>query len=428
MNPALQRALLLYQQSRFDLAENELRRALADDPDEGYAHALLALCLAEREQFPEASEEAQRAVHLGPDDPFAHYATAKVWYDRNHLDAAADAIAESIRLDPADADHHSLLAAVRFDQKRWQDALDSAEQGLQTDPEHVGCTNLRAMALVKLGRKAEAGATIETALARNPENSVTHANQGWTLIERGDYGKALEHFRESLRLDPANEWARQGIIEALKAKNVVYALVLRYFLWMSRLSSGVQWGIILAGYFGNRILGSIAEKSPELAPWIWPVRIVYLAFVFLTWCADPLFNLLLRLNRFGRLVLSPEQILASNLVGACVLASALSLAGCLMTSFEGPLVLGMLLAFLVIPVSSTFKAQKGWPRTTLAVFSVVLAAAGLGMLIFGALSEVDANLRRLWRAAGAVCLSLYLLGIIGAPWIANFLLMQRPRR
>ena len=55
------------------------------------------------------------------------------------------------------------------------------------------------------------------ALGRNPENAHTNANQGWSLLHGGQPGKALEHFREALRLDPDLEFARAGMVEALKA-------------------------------------------------------------------------------------------------------------------------------------------------------------------------------------------------------------------
>jgi len=40
MNPHYDRALLLYQQSRYDLAEQELHHALADEPNNPLAHSL----------------------------------------------------------------------------------------------------------------------------------------------------------------------------------------------------------------------------------------------------------------------------------------------------------------------------------------------------------------------------------------------------
>ena len=264
MNPHLERALLLFQQSRHELAEAELRQALADDPHQPYAHALLGLCLAHREQFDAATEEVRQAIHLAPDFPFAHYAHAHVMFDRNRLPEALGAINEAIRLNPEDADQYALLANIHLRETRWREALEAAEQGLQFDPEHVGCTNLRAIAMVKLGRKAEAGRTIDSALAKNPDNSLTHANQGWTLLEQGRPKQAAEHFREALRLDPQNEWARHGIIEALKAKNFIYAVMLKYFLWMGKFSQGKQWGILLAGYFGNRILAVVNRPGGQM--------------------------------------------------------------------------------------------------------------------------------------------------------------------
>lgn len=430
MNANLERALLLYQQSRHELAENELRQALTSDPQDPYAHALLALCLAERESFADATAEARQAIHLAPDFPLAHYAHAHVLYDRNHYREARAAIEEAIRLDSTDADFFSLLAAIHMEEKRWQDALNAAEQGLQFNPEHVGCTNLRAMAMVKLGRRAEAGATIDAALARNPDNAVTHANQGWTWLEKGDPHKALEHFREALRLDPTNEWARNGIVEALKARNVIYAVMLKYFLWMSRLSPGAQWGIILGGYFANRLLAGAAVANPALAPWLLPLRILYITFVVLSWTAYPMFNLLLRLNRFGRLALTPEQITESNWVGASFFLALASLGGCLAMGFNSPWLISLaVFGLLLMPLSGLFRCSVGWPRWIMLSLVVVLVLLGITAIAV----RWQAFLAGAVPADGAAdsasgLLGLFALGILASTLLANYLGMQRPKR
>jgi tetratricopeptide (TPR) repeat protein len=430
MNQNFHRAVLLLQQSRHDLAEGELRQALAAEPGDAHAHALLALCLAHGEQFKEATEEAQQAIHLAPDFSFAHYALARILHDRAREDEAIPAINEAIRLDPSDADYLALLAQIQLAERRWPAALEAAEQGLQHDPEHVACTNLRAMALVKLGRKAEAGMTIDSALAKNPDNSLTHANQGWTLLERGDPGKALEHFRESLRLDPDNEWARHGIVEALKARNIIYALMLRYFLAMSKLSKGAQWGIIVGGYFGNQFLARIARSNPDWAPWILPIRILYVCFAVMTWIASPLFNLMLRLNRFGRLALSREQIVASNWIGACLLLALLALTGWAGFGFKAEwLLTALVFGFLVLPLTGVFQCAAGWPRKVMAAYTGIIAGAGLAvvMLIFLIGTRPRAELQQLERWCDS-SLNVFLFGAVGSAWVANFLMMQRPKR
>lgn len=430
MNPHLERGLLLFQQSRHELAEAELRQALADEPQEAYAHALLALCLAEREKFADATAEAQQAIHFAPDLPFAHYALARVLCDRNRYAEARAAIEEAIRLDASDADHFSLLAGIHFQERRWPDALQAAEQGLELDAEHVGCTNLRAMALVKLGRKAEAGATIDAALAKAPENALTHANQGWTLLERGDPKKALEHFREALRLDPENEWARAGIVEALKARNIIYAAMLKYFLWMSKLSSRAQWGIILGGYFGSRLLGSMAQSNPDLAPWVLPLRILYITFAVLTWTAYPLFNLMLRLNRFGRLALTPAQNVEANWVGALFFLALLSLAGCVAMGFGSPWLMSLaVFGLLLLPLSGYFRCSAGWPRNTmLAVVVVLLLIGGAAIAFIWQAYLGDAQYMKATAKRAFGFLSLFGVGVLLSTFLANILAQQRPRR
>jgi tetratricopeptide (TPR) repeat protein len=429
MNPNLERALLLFQQSRHELAEKELRQALAATPDDPYAHALLALCLAERKEFKEATTEAQQAIHLAPDFPFAHYAHAHVLRDRNHYPEARAAIEEAIRLDSTDADYFGLLGAIHFEERHWQDALNAAEQGLQFNAEHIGCTNLRAMAMVKLGRKAEAGATIDAALAKAPENANTHANQGWTLLERGDSKRALEHFREALRLDPSNEWARHGIVEALKARNVIYAVMLKYFLLMSKLSRGAQWGIILGGYFGSQFLVSLSQSNPSVAPWILPLRVLYITFAVLTWIAYPMFNLLLRLNSFGRLALTPAQNVEANWIGGLLFLAMAALAGCIAMGFDSPWIITLaFFGLLLMPMSGLFRCAEGWPRKTMLAAVVVLAALGgisSALLWWAALHKQDQTL----TAQRALQLfDVFIFGILGSAILVNFLVTQRPRR
>jgi tetratricopeptide (TPR) repeat protein len=418
------RALLLFQQARHDLAERELRQGLLSDPNDPRTHALLALCLSQGKKYDQATDEAQQAVALAPDLPFSHYALASVLHDRERLDEARTAVEEAIRLDPEQAGHRALLANILADQRRWREALDAADEGLRLDPEHVGCTNLRAMALTQLGRMEEAGATVEGALARDPENAVSHANLGWNLLHRREYPKALEHFREALRLNPELDWAREGMVEALKAKHWFYGLMLRYFLWMSRLGGRARWLVIVGGFIGFRLLRGVAQASPALAPLIAPILIVYAVFVFSTWLADPLFNLVLRLNRFGRLALSRDQVVASNWVGGCLLGALLALGAGLLIGpslFVAAFVLGM----LTIPVAGTFNCSPGWPRQAMGAYTALLAVVGLAGL---ALSAFSSFTNTLGNDAAVGLLGLFLLGVFLSGWIASILAGVRPKR
>lgn len=380
MSRHVERARLLFRQNRLELAEGELRQALAENPDEPEAHALLALCLLAKKQWNDATQEAQQAIHLAPDMSYAFYVLAVVMAGRQRIEEAEQAIREAIRLDPFDPDYFATLSELLLTRARWAEALAAAEQGLEAESDHVACTNCRAIALTKMGRREEAGLTIGSALARAPESATTHANMGWTLLEQRDPNKAMEHFREALRLNPELSWARNGIVEAMKARHVLYRWMLSFFLWMARFDTRTQWMLMIGFIVGRSVLLSVVDSVPVLKPLYWPIVIAYLTFAILTWIASPLFNLILRLDRFGRLALSDEQRTASNLLGLCLLTALL--VATVVPGFQLAtgrpvdtdwLIGGLMCFALALPVTNIHRCEPGWPRVAQAFIAVGLA-------------------------------------------------------
>ncbi|HEY2586640.1 MAG TPA: tetratricopeptide repeat protein [Tepidisphaeraceae bacterium] len=378
MNAAYQRALILFEQRRYDDAERELKQVLSGDPHDAQAHAMLGLCLAQRKEYAGASAEADAAVGLEPALPFAHYVRALVLTERNRFEEAATAVHGALRLDPFSPDFYALQARIRLAQRRWPSALESAEHGLSIQADHAACANLRAMALVQLGRREEAGAALDDSLARDPHNAYTHANQGWAYLHKGDHRKALEHFREALRLDPELDFARAGMVEALKARHLIYRIMLRYFLWMGRLGRQAQWGIIIGFYVGYRVVLQAAQSKPQLAPFLYPLVGLYVLFAYFTWTSGPFFNLLLRVNRFGRYVLSRDQRIASNWVGGALLLAVVCGVIWFTTRDPAAAFAAIYCLVMVIALAGTMRAPRGWPRWAMIASTFVVAALGAG--------------------------------------------------
>ncbi len=410
MSAHLQRAQLLLAQSRPADAEQEAMRALAQQPDDPQTLALLALSRLDQGQRDPALEAAQQAVGLAPDLPYFHYVHALVHHRLDHEEEAFRAAQEALRLDPADPDHHSLLASIELARRRWPAALEAAEQALALNPEHVGAANLRSMALVRLGRKAEAMETVDYALHRAPDDAFSHANQGWNCLHRNDPKQAQEHFREALRLDPTLDYAREGMLEALKARNPVYRGMLAYFLWLGRQSAKFQWVFILGIFFGSSAARSLSAAQPQLNWLWWPLLGLFYVFVYLSWTAVPMFTLLLRFDRFGRHVLTDDQRLGAACFGtafALALASAVWWLG-----FGRPagLFATFVCAALSICLAATF-ARLGRNRTILAAATAVLALVAIA----GGLLVVNGH------PAGYSLVTGFSIGFLGFQILANTL-------
>ena len=434
MSAHLQRAILLMEQHRTDLAEQELRLALVEDPNHAHAHALLALCLLRQEKFAPATEEAQQAIGLEPDAAFPQYALSVIMQVRNRFAEAKAAIDQAVQLEPDDADYWGQLAAIELTTGRWDAALAAADRGLQVDPEHVNCTNLRVQALTKLGRRTDADAAVEAALRRTPDDAFTHANRGWTLLEQGNPAKAMEHFREALRLNPEMDWARAGIVESLKAKHFIYRWMLGYFFWMQRLSGRARWGVVVGAYLLFQLISSIDANNPELAIVTRPLIVVYVVFCLLTWLARPLFNTLLRFNKFGRMVITREDTWQSNVVCALAVPAliggvAFAINGMSYFGFVG-LIAGINFAVSAIAAANVFNCSRGWPRWTMAAGTALFLVLTIVVLATIYQSRVDGEMvnkalfERAERLQSNINGPFALVLLFGG----NFLAAARPKR
>jgi tetratricopeptide (TPR) repeat protein len=412
MGSPFERGLLHFRQQRWDAALSEFQSELGEDPECARSRAFMALCLVESERLEPALELARAAVGKAPEDAFAHAVLAGVLHQRDELAAARSAIDEALRLDPEEASYWGRRAAIRLDLGEKAAALADAEHGLSLDPENTTCQNIRSMALVRLGRKDEARQGLEEALRRAPEEPITHANAGWTLLQQGDARAALASFHEALRLDPGNEWAREGLLEALRARYFAYRWLFRFQAWLSHLSPRARWGVILGGYFGAKLLRQLARANPELLPWVAPLVGAYLLLVVFSWVGRPLANALLLFHRTGRAALARGERVVAQLVAGLLAASQPLFGLGLALSDERWLLLAAAALCLVLPLAAVPLDAPPLRRRVMIGWAAFLA---LGAVTLGAASFTSAE--RVPLAALAAFLPL--VGGMLATWIAT---------
>jgi tetratricopeptide (TPR) repeat protein len=404
----LERAQQLIQLQRYKEAEKELRSILSQDPTHTHALALISICLAEQGKLDDAIKAIQSALSKEPDNDYLLYLQGLFHFKADKIKEAEKFVLNAIAFDPRNASYFGLMAAIRMHQKNWQEALENADKGLAIDPENLQCLNVRSTALYKLDRKEEAYGAIQEALNKDPENEYTHANLGWSLLEKGDHKKALEHFREALKINPGYAYAKAGMVEGLKARYLFYRLFLKYAFWISNFKGKAQWAILLGLYFGVKFLGKIADSNPGLAVILNPIVYLYLAFAVSTWVITPLSNLFLRLNVYGRYALTKEETRASNFVGIALLVG---LAGFGIYLFKDELLyvlVGVYGISMMIPLSSMFNPEKKRNQTILMGYAIALGVIGiLAIAQCAATGEVG------------ILFPVYTFGVLAYQWVAN---------
>lgn len=387
------RARVLLEQNRHDLAIKEITARLADDPDDAEGFILLALCQAALDK-PEAWDTARRAVELAPDEDRAHFVFSLAELKRHDYAAAEAAIRTAIGMNSWNPGYFGQLAAVHIAQYRWADALSAADEGLAIDPDDGVCLNNRAVALTKLGRQADAARTLEGTLEKQPEDAFTHANRGWSLLHENEPRPALVHFRESLRLDPNSAWAKEGMLEALRAKNWFYRRVLQAFLWLGRFPPRVQFALLIGMYVLVRVLGAVREEVPPAAqPVLLVVLLGYLLFVAGMWFARPFMNVVLMTTADGRMLLDRSEKWASAVTTGLAVAALGAGVGAVILNENRLFLLAVLLLVAAVHFASVFGIPAGRYRWLGAAASVAVV---LGMVGHAAVSAVVAADGEAW--------------------------------
>lgn len=389
--------------SRPDLVERQCRSALASEPENAYALGMLAVSLNNQNRHQEALEAVNAAVHLAPDNFVGHNYRALVLMNLGRLPESNEAIQEAMRLAPEVAANFDILALIAQCESDWKKLASAAAEALRLDPDHERCASLYVLALRELGRGEEAVAAGRQALEHHPNSADIHAELAESLLTRGLVDEALEHFRQALQLDPNSERARSGVVTALKARYWIYRVSYKFFRIPKDTRKFSGLGFVIVGQLANQMSQMGHGEEGFVVAFI---AVIVLA-IAVTWLAEPVFNLLLRLNPTGRWALNDRERRESNLVGVCFVMGTLSLVGLLTGSWLA-VVSGLCIMVSAVPLTAYWrKARDSEEKQTAAFLTLMVVATLLVGLVSFALSPNATSDVKTWPPATLVSAGLF---------------------
>lgn len=317
----VERGRQLLASGRLSEAESSYRRALAQQPDNGPIHAMLALTLHSQEKPAESHREAREAVRLAPESALCQQMLAVAELKQDNLDEAELAIRTALRLEPRDLASHVIASEVCLARGQWDPAAEHARSGLRIDPTDESCLRLLAQAESGRGRKDEFVPGIGSVLNREPDESSYQAAAGWAFLMAGAPLDALGAYLAALRPAPADPGSQDD-----QAAPPAPRWMENILDWLGNSFWAV--GPLLAVALLGAVVGAIAgEARPGLA-----VTMTWVARAGLLLALSPLLLLAasyLALSYWPRAVrraLPRELNLFSGWIAGCLLA-ALLLAG-----------------------------------------------------------------------------------------------------
>ena len=230
---------------------------LSQDPENVFVLSQLGYANLGLEDW-EASEQAfHKAIALDPDGADHFIGLAYVYWFQNHYGKAEDHLRKSIALDPEDEEAWFLMTELSIHRNDAKQADYCLGRAAAIEPESERILEFRTRISALSGasdplKPDQQVAAWKKMLSRNPESEEAHLRLGVLYYdELADYPQAEHHFRQLLRLDPANASYQKILVMALRQQDpLVKALQLPHFLAMKIFAFfswcwETKWGLIL---------------------------------------------------------------------------------------------------------------------------------------------------------------------------------------
>ena len=357
---------LLIERNKLDLAQQQITEALTTYPDSATLYGLQAEIYLKKKENKKAKSTIDKALGLDPENDYLYLIKSQIWLELGYHNEALKAIDNAINFYPESAIYYGAKAEILLMKKQFKEAEKYAVKGLELDPEDLLSNNILSMVQTKLGQPERAYERLESMLTDDPENSLTQANAGYHFLQQGDIKKAKEHFAIALRDDPNFEFARAGMLEAIKASNWLYRKLLMFSFWMEKLGSKNKW-LFLIG------LIVVVKIIPVLLPF-------YMVFVFWTWFTGPISDVMLYFDQYGKYLMTKQtRVLTEINIGLIVVALVSVTLGLTINNGFFGLAFGAFIA--IIPVYQLDLVNKTAKKLILAGFAVLFTGLGTAIII-----------------------------------------------
>lgn len=394
---SLEKVEILIAQSRYDLAYDILREYLSTDTMNYKALHLMSITCIYLDKHDEAESVLQAKLQLYPDDPYNYYLSSFLQVKRKNFRKAHEAIDHAISIVPEDSTLFSYKSNIFLHEKNYEAAALMAEKALEIDPENTQALNNLYSSYQFTNQLNKADDALFRALELEPNNEVTHANLGYLSLSKGKVEDAMQHFRNSLVIDPECYQAQVGMKEAAKSKFLLYKWLLLFQLFLHRKGSQFSLYVMIGIVVLNNIIRSLAEQGLGFISYIlYAIMTLLIIFVLSSWILNPIMTLVLYSKPRTRLSLTSQE---KNMAKATMLSLAIILVS---------------LPFLLIGKSI--------------IFQILLMLGGISLIFYNNLfDEDDTKVKKIARIATALliisCITILVFNLAQHQLVSTLLLI-----
>ncbi len=187
-----------------DEARAAFARLFGVAPDSAAAHLLTAQMMTRLEFEEMADAQLRRAIAKDPRIPQAHYLLGQAAIFRGRLEEARGLLAKELEVNPGHAMALYRLGDTYTREGRWDEAIAALQKSLWLSPYFSGPYILLGKAYLKKGEPATAEGMLRRAIEYDPNNKAAHYLLGQVLQQSGraEEARAELAIAEKLQAEP----------------------------------------------------------------------------------------------------------------------------------------------------------------------------------------------------------------------------------
>jgi len=193
-----------FQQGRLDEAEQNLRSAIAVEPNRPNLLGLLGLVLDAKKEYEHAEPFHQRALSLAPHSAGLWNNFGNHYLAQGNEDQAQSAFLQVLPIEPGHTNANLQLARIALSHNQGAEGLRYLDNLKPSDRADTAVQLLRARCLHSVGQPAPAMAIVDRLEKDAGGDARLAFSLGGVLAEWGRYDRAEAAFSRALETDPAN--------------------------------------------------------------------------------------------------------------------------------------------------------------------------------------------------------------------------------
>ncbi|MBU2567771.1 MAG: tetratricopeptide repeat protein [Elusimicrobia bacterium] len=195
------KALTLIKLKKNNEAEELLKSAIKNKPEDVLLHLTLSELYEHQKQFVPAAEELHRTAQLEPNNHVLHMRAGGLYFLAGEHAKAEESFRKAIEIAPRESSAFFWLAILYEEKKLWHEAIQYIRKSIDLQPDVVSYLRL-SYYYTQVKDAPKAIDTLQRALKKDAKSPEIHFFLGLGYMDIKRYKKAESHLLECIKLNP----------------------------------------------------------------------------------------------------------------------------------------------------------------------------------------------------------------------------------